>query len=88
MRHESLYAEAAYFDNEQVQHCAARDEDARLTRKRELARQIADAERNAKMRGISASLPPWEQGRYLAKLDAILSLPKLRREMKSLEGEG
>ena len=34
----SLYAEAAYFDGEPVQHCAAREEHFRLERKRRQAR--------------------------------------------------
>jgi hypothetical protein len=84
----SLYAEAAYFDNEPVQHCADRDEVKRLDRKRSLARKIAEAERLAKMPGICDPLPRAQVPQFQAGLDAILSLPKLRRQLKSLNGDG
>lgn len=78
----SLYAEAAYFDNEPVQHCADRDEAARIDRKRVLAAKIAEAERLAKMPGVNPALTRAQVPQFQAGLDAILSLPKLRRAMK------
>ncbi|MFD1104080.1 hypothetical protein [Sphingobium olei] len=83
----SLYAEAAYFDNEPVQHCADRDEAARIDRKR-LAAKLKEAERLAKMPGVNPALTRAQVPQFQAGLDAILSLPKLRRQLKSLNGDG
>lgn len=82
MRHDSLYREAAVFDQAPVLHCAEYDERKRL------AAKLKEAERLAKMPGICDPLLPSQVPQFQAGLDAILSLPKLRRQLKSLNGDG
>ena len=49
------YSERAYFDGDHCQHCADRDEHARLERARKAMRQAADRRRGS--RSLFASPP-------------------------------
>lgn len=51
-----IYSEAAYFDGNHCQHCAAREEHQRLTRARRLAAQAHERRRGS--RGLLAA-PSW-----------------------------
>lgn len=79
----SLAAERAFFDGDQCQHVADREEAQRLARKRDAALAVADAERRARQfTRLSDPLPVSQVPMFQDALDAVLSLPRLRRNAK------
>ena len=81
----SLAAERAYFDGDHCQHVAERDECQRLERKREIARKIVEADAEiARFSRISNPLPRSQVSQFVRSLDALLSRPKLARQLKEM----
>lgn len=80
-----LYSEAAFFDNAAFQHIADREERQRLERKGEIARKIVEADAEiARFPRISNPLPRSEVPQFVRSLDALLSRPKLARQLKEI----
>lgn len=81
----TLYSEASYFDGEPVQHCADREESQRLEGKRDLARKVAEADAEIRrFRKLSNPLPSSQVPQFQRSLDALLSRPKLVRQLKEI----
>lgn len=80
-----LYSEAAFFDNAAYQHIADREECQRLERMGEIARQLAAAqEETRKFSRLSNPLPRSEVPQFVRSLDALLSRPRLARQLKEI----
>lgn len=81
----SLYAERAYFDGDQCQHVADRDEANRLDRKHRLARQMAEAwQEIARFSRLSNPLPKSQVPQFQRSLDALFTQAKLHRQLKEI----
>ena len=86
----SLYAERAYAcaDNPTPDHCAhiaTRDDREELARKEEIGRRLHECNREiARFVHISQSLPRREVPQFQRSLDALLSRPKLERQLKEI----
>lgn len=82
----TLYAEASYFDGDHCQHVADREECQRLERKGEIARQLAAAQEEArKFIRLSNPLPRSQVQQFERSMSALLTLPRLRRQLKEIE---
>ena len=87
----SLYAERAYrcADNPTPDHCAhiaTRDDRDERVRKEEIGRRLHECNREiARFIHISQALPKSEVPQFQRSLDALLSRPKLERQLKEID---
>jgi len=87
----SLYAERAYgcADNPTPDHCAhiaTRDDREELARKEEIGKRLSQCNREiARFTHISQALPKSEVPQFQRSLDALLSRPKLERQLREID---